>query len=230
LNSKANFIGHRGAKGEKSENTLCAIKYALDLGLQGVEIDVHSTLDNQLIVIHDAHLDRTTHSTGPVAQKTLKQIKQIQTKEFEKIPTLEEVVDLVKSYGKCLMIELKAAHLEKKVYELIRTKDYIMHCIVKSFNHKWLKNIKELDNTLQTHCLSQDALPDPIKTLKTFQADGLSVPTRIINQKLITLCHQHNYKITTWNANGLSELIRFQDMGVDYICTDYPKLIPALPS
>ncbi len=112
-NSAFLVIAHRGASGYAPENTLASIRKGLDMGADMVEIDIHLSKDGEVVVIHDATLERTTDGTGKVQSKTLEELKKLNAgswfgKEFsqEKIPTLKEVIDLMD--GKALLlIELK---------------------------------------------------------------------------------------------------------------------------
>jgi len=226
---KTKFIGHRGAKGEAPENTLKGIEFGLKQGLNGVEIDVHLSKDQELMVIHDATLDRTTSGQGPVKDKTFIELRELNAGEGEKIPTLGEVVELVKIYKGDLFIELKAPNCEEKVIELIKQKNYDSHCIVKSFNHQWIKNVKSFDSSIKTQCLMYARPLNPVEIIKAAMADGLSISTLHLDKELVLECHQEGYFITTWNANDKVSLKLFKEMGVDYICTDFAGLIPSMP-
>jgi len=89
------IIGHRGSCGEFPENTVLGIKEAIKNDVDGVEIDVRLTKDNQLVVIHDETVDRTTNGEGKVENLTLKEIKELDAGDGEKIPTLQEIMDLI---------------------------------------------------------------------------------------------------------------------------------------
>ena len=114
-------IGHRGAKAYEPENTLRSFKYAIDLGVDAVELDVRRTKDNELVVIHNADVDKTTDGKGSVNELTLEEIKKLVTDKGEQIPTLGEVLDLVGKQVKVL-VELKETGIEEKVLGLIREK------------------------------------------------------------------------------------------------------------
>ena len=100
------LTGHRGAAALEPENTLLSMQKAIDLGVDQIELDVHLTRDQHLVVIHDTTVDRTTDGQGAVADFTLEEIKRLDAGKGERIPTLQEVIDLVR--GKVvLQIELK---------------------------------------------------------------------------------------------------------------------------
>jgi len=105
------IIGHRGASALESENTLCGIQKALDLGVDQIEIDVHLTHDQYLVVIHDETVDRTTDGHGAVADFTLREIRQLDAGKGKCIPTLQEVIDWV-SLGTAGSASLPAQHSE----------------------------------------------------------------------------------------------------------------------
>ena len=90
------IIGHRGAMGYEPENTLRSFQKALDLGVDMIEFDVHLCKSGELVVFHDEKVNRTTNGQGYIAQKSLEKLKELDAGQGEKIPTLEEVLDLVK--------------------------------------------------------------------------------------------------------------------------------------
>ena len=112
------LTGHRGAAELEPENTRLSIQKAIDLGVDQVEIDVHLTRDQHLVVIHDATVDRTTNGQGAVADFTLEEVKRLDAGKGERIPTLQEVIDLVR--GKVvLQIELKGPDTAEPVVRTV---------------------------------------------------------------------------------------------------------------
>src|SRR5690606_29538489 len=111
-------IGHRGAKGHLAENTIESIKKALQLGVDGIEIDVHRCASGELVVFHDYTLDRMTDTSGEISKFTLNQLKRVEVKGHCQIPTLSEVMAFVNN--KCLLnIELKGQDTPKEASRLI---------------------------------------------------------------------------------------------------------------
>ncbi|TDJ04724.1 MAG: glycerophosphodiester phosphodiesterase [Deltaproteobacteria bacterium] len=226
---KTKFIGHRGARSESPENTLMGIKFALEQGLAGVEIDVHLSSDGELMVIHDASVNRTTGGEGLVLELNCKDLKNLDAGEGEEIPTLAEVIDLVKAHNGILFIELKASGCEQKVIELIKAKDFAPSCILKSFNHHFIKRAKTIDPSIKAQCLMY-ALPiNPVEIINACEADGISISTIHLDEQLVKACHKKNLFVTTWNANDHETLNKFKAMGVDYVCTDFATLISSMP-
>ena len=110
-------VAHRGASAYEPENTLRAFRRAYELGADLCEIDLHLSKDGELIVMHNADVDHTTDGHGLIAEMTLAEIKQLDAGEGESVPTLQEVVELVRGRGG-LYIELKAAGTPRATVDL----------------------------------------------------------------------------------------------------------------
>tara|TARA_Y100001954_G_scaffold111015_1_gene120336 strand:+ start:5977 stop:6678 length:702 start_codon:yes stop_codon:yes gene_type:complete len=223
---KSKIIGHRGAMGEYPENTLGSIEWALKKGCDGVEIDIHLSLDGELVVIHDSTLMRTTKEKGFVKEKKFEDLRKLDAGKGEKIPSLEEVLNLVKSFqGTVIFVEIKVPGCEQKVINALNKTEMESRSIVKCFHHLPLKKIKELNSKIKTHCLIYGRPLNPVEIVKACQADGLSISNETVDTDLAKECHQAGVELTLWNANSVSEKNTFQKMGFDYICTDYPSIL-----
>ncbi len=222
---KTKYIGHRGAKGEKPENTLLGIRYAMELGLSGVEIDIHTSQDGELVVIHDETFDRTTNGHGLIGQLPLKKIKELDAGLGEKVPTLGEVIDLIKEFDKELMIELKVPNVEEKVLNLIKEKGFSDQAIIKSFNHRSILNFKTMAPGIRAQVLI-DCLPiDPVSIVKSAKADGLSIKLKFLDEIIIDQCQKNGLFVTAWSANTKDDLAKYTFLKTDYLCTDFPCLL-----
>ena len=219
------MLGHRGAKGEKPENTIEGITYALDLGLKAIEIDIHLSADNHLVVIHDDRVDRTTNGTGDVKSLLSSELRKLDAGDGQVIPYLEEVLDLLNKYSFTLFIEVKAVGCEKLLVELIKEREIFQKIIVKSFNHRIIKKVKELEPKIRTACLIYGLPVNAVSMIENARADGISISVSTVDQALVELCHHHNYKVTVWNVNKVEDLDAFVQMGVDYIGTDFPSIV-----
>ena len=146
---------HRGASGHAPENTLAAFQMAADMGADGVELDIQLTKDNQIVVIHDETIDRTSNGKGNVRDYTLDELRQFyynKTKpevEWEDIPTMAEVFDLLKPTGLFINIEIKTGvyfyqEIEEKILALAKEKGMEGRVCYSSFNHYTVKRIQQL--------------------------------------------------------------------------------------
>jgi glycerophosphoryl diester phosphodiesterase len=125
-------IGHRGAKAYAPENTLASFRKALEIGVDAVELDVRKTKDNELVVIHDADVKRTTDGEGLVSDLTLKEIKGFSSGDGEKIPTLQEALNFLDKKVKVL-IELKEVGIEEPVLSLVQKLGLEKNVVIVSF-------------------------------------------------------------------------------------------------
>jgi glycerophosphoryl diester phosphodiesterase len=142
------LMGHRGAAALAPENTLLSIATAMEIGVNAVEIDVHLSKDKEIVVIHDATVDRTTNGTGAVSRYALNELKKLDAGKGETIPTLQEVIDFI--HGKVrLVIELKEAGTEEPVVQLIKRNGLWENVYVISFWHRLVKTVKEIEGRIK---------------------------------------------------------------------------------
>src|SRR4051794_23137839 len=110
-------VAHRGASAYEPENTLRAFEKAIELGADMSEIDLHLSKDGELIVMHDYSVDQTTNGHGAIKEMTLEEIKRLDAGQGEQVPTLQEVIDLVRGRNG-LYIELKAEGTPRATVDL----------------------------------------------------------------------------------------------------------------
>jgi glycerophosphoryl diester phosphodiesterase len=147
------IIGHRGARNLWPENSLEGFRRLAELGVEGVEFDVHMTADRQLAVIHDPTLERTTTRSGPVGARTLAELQATTLRDSaEGIPSLEQVLEALGDSSLELHIELKTdmvgsayAGMEAKVLETIRRHGLEKRSILTCFMLEVLETIRVLD-------------------------------------------------------------------------------------
>jgi glycerophosphoryl diester phosphodiesterase len=243
-------VAHRGASGYAPENTMAAIKKAITMGVDMIEIDVQLSKDKEVVLMHDLTVDRTTNGKGKVRDLYLEEIKKLDagkwfSSEFsgEKVPTLEEVIQAIN--GQCkLLIEVKRVkskklEIENKIVQLINKYNAYNWCIVQSFETQVIKNIQELDKSIECHKLvtmNISVLPlhidSRIKTgtiykYKTVQS--INPYFKMLNKRKVNKIHSRGQKIITWTVNEPEDMKRMIEMGVDGIITNYPdRLIQLL--
>ncbi|NJN44862.1 MAG: hypothetical protein HC806_09190, partial [Anaerolineae bacterium] len=149
-------IAHRGASKECPENTVLAFRRAIEHGIDGLELDVHLSRDEQLVVIHDHTLNRTTNGTGRVGDHTLKELRRLDAGRGEQIPTLEEVYQLVQGTSIRLCIEIKGATLPEElniteaVVQSVQQANLHGQVILTSFSPQALLKARSIEPTLPT--------------------------------------------------------------------------------
>lgn len=216
-------IGHRGARAYEPENTLRSFRKALELGVDAVELDVRRTKDNEIVVIHDARIDRTTDGKGLVNELTLNEIKQLFTEKDEKIPTLEEAFDFLNKKVK-ILIELKETGLEEKVLNLIQEKGLEKNVTIVSFLEEALRKVRELDDEMETG-LIYVRHKNPIKTALELGAKYLLPLYRFTHTANVQKAHENDLKVIVWTINKQEEVAEYVKKGVDGIASDKPDIL-----
>lgn len=228
------IFAHRGSKGNRPENTLSAFREALSLDIEGIELDVHMTKDNQLVVIHDETVNRTTNGKGFVKGLTLYEIKQLDagswfSKEYEgeKIPTLSEVLELVQPSNFKLNIELKNdvfayEGIEEVVLNEVERYSYTANVILSSFNHYSIRKCLELNPTLETGVLFMEGLYHPWEYAKYVGATSIHVfePAAAY---YVQRQEANRIPIRTFTVNNDDQIAFFIKNHIDAIFTDYPE-------
>lgn len=219
-------IGHRGAMGYEPENTLKSFKKALKLNVDIIELDVHVCKSGELVVIHDEKVDRTTNGKGYVAEKTLKELRNLDAGSGEKIPTLVEVLNLIKKKAK-INIELKGPKTAKPVYEVIEDFTKNKRCIyndfiISSFYPSELKEFQKLNPKIKIGILIEKNPAPFIELAATSGADSINISMKFTNQELIKSAHNLGLKVYVWTVNSPKDIKRMKDMGVDAIFSNFP--------
>jgi glycerophosphoryl diester phosphodiesterase len=217
------IIGHRGAAALEPENTLLSIERAMNIGVDAVEIDVHLSKDKELVVIHDATVDRTTNGTGPVSSYTVQKIKRLDAGKGEAIPTLQEVIDFI-DRRVMLVIELKEEGTERSVVDLIIQNNLFDKACVISFWHRLVKTVKEMDSRIKTGVLLVGSPVDACIATQA-SADALVMKYSFVDREFVKIAHKKGLKVFIWNIDDQDLLKPYVDMGVDAIGTNDPRVL-----
>ena len=221
------ITGHRGAAKLEPENTLRSIQKAIDLGVDQIEIDLHLTRDRHLVVIHDASVDRTTEGHGAVADFTLAEIKQLDAGVGERIPTLQEVIDLVR--GKAtLQIEIKGPGTTEPVVRTVAQNGIESEVILTSFVHDRLREAHRLNPNIALGALWSQAPSNACEQAIEIGAEALHIQHQYIDADLVQNVHEHGLQIRAWNPDTIEEMERVIDLKVDAVGSNRPDLLIAI--
>lgn len=222
-------IGHRGAAGHVAENTLPSITKAMELGVDGVEIDVFRCASGELVVFHDVMLDQLTNATGGIETLDLDSIQKIKVLGTYSIPTLKQVMDLIE--GKILLnIELKGTQTAVLTHELLQPyfesgvwkKENIL---ISSFNWKELELFYKVNQEVPIAILSDADPLDAIPIAKQLNAQAINPDFKALNKKNVQLIKKENLKIYPYTVNTPKDIQNMLALGVDGIITNYPERI-----
>jgi glycerophosphoryl diester phosphodiesterase len=233
-------IAHQGASAYAPGNTLAAFRLALEMGADGFELDIMLSADGHLVVIHDDTVDRTTHGSGPVRQKTLAELKALDAgTRFEarfageRIPTLQEVFDLVAGNRAFVNVELKADSLksdglEEKLAALIRRYDLGERLLISSFNPFALWRMRRLAPDLPLALLYAENMPVHLRNrwlAFLSRPDALNPSLRMATQEHVRWAKSKGYRLYVWTVDEEPEMRRLIALGVDGIITNKPDLL-----
>lgn len=229
LNSQESIlnIGHRGAKGHIAENTIASIHKAIELGADGIEIDVFQCKSGEIVLFHDKTLEKLTNGDGNIEDKNLEELRKLKVLNSSySIPTLEEVL---KSIGKdvFLNIELKGRNTAEGSLNLIkkyieRNKIEFNNILFSSFNWEELKDLRSLSDKVQLALITdQDPLLAIDYALK-LKAVAINPNYKDLNEQIISKINEKGLKIYTWTVNSKIQIDRLKVLNVNGIITDFP--------
>lgn len=222
-------IAHRGAKAYEPENTLQAFQKALDLNSDGIELDVHLSSDEQIIVIHDETIDRTTNGKGLVNSFSLAELKSFLIDGKYQIPTLNEVFDLVDK--KCLInIELKGLATPNKVVALIE--EYISeknwnynNFIISSFDWNMLQETSNLNPNIPIGVLTEEDLSKALAFAEKIKAKAIHPDFQLLNTENVSEMQKKGFLVLPWTVNSKEDIQKVKNYKVNGIISDNPDKI-----
>lgn len=217
-------IGHRGACGYAPENTLASIEQAIALGCAFTEVDIRRTSDDELVLMHDERVNRTTNGRGRVSALTLPDIRQLDAGGGQSPPTLGDV--LKAANGRIgLILELKTGGLAYDVCAVVRASGFNRSVIYASFLQEELQHVRRADPNAQTMILFKRLPTNPSTTAMTLQATHVGLRIDTVTTSLVTTLHTRDLLVLTYTANTPTEIERMKMLGVDGIISDFPDLI-----
>ena len=222
-------FAHRGASAYAPENTLPAFALAARQGADGIELDVHLSKDGELVVIHDETLDRTTNGTGAVKDHTLAELQALCAGngmsgfDGARIPTLREVLELVRPTGMLVNIELKTSlvwydGIEEKTLALVEALGMQERVIYSSFNHYSIERVRQLAPQAQTAYLFADIICDVEKYAAAHGVGGLH--PGLCNVRMADFLHTYlasGLAVRVWTVNEADDLRWLLAAGADVI-------------
>jgi glycerophosphoryl diester phosphodiesterase len=212
-------IAHRGASAVEFENSLAAFHAAGPLGADAIELDVHNTLDGELIVHHDPSVLGL-----PIAQARSGDLAGLRLPNGEPIPTLAQALDAIGPRLK-VFVELKVLdpRWDDRLLETLdrgpNPKGYAIH----SFAFQVVRRFGKKRPDIPRGVLSEEETKNPKQTLEDADADTLWQERETLNESLVRVVHDLGDHVIAWTVDNPSAMERFLRMGVDGICTNHPE-------
>ncbi|WP_330456205.1 glycerophosphodiester phosphodiesterase family protein [Streptomyces sp. NBC_00820] len=214
-------IGHRGVMGVEPENTLRSFVAAQAAGLDLIELDLHLSKDGALVVMHDAEVDRTTDGTGPIAEKTLAELRTLDAGRGERVPVFEEVLDTVKAP---LQAEIKDVAAARALAEVMHRRDLTSRVEVSSFHDEAIAEIARLVPGVRTALIASRYGTDVVERATEAGAATLCLNIRRLTLEVTELAHAADLKIIGWVVNTQDHLRLVRALQLDGATTDYPEI------
>jgi len=234
---RSRFIAHRGESRDAPENTLAAVNLAWERGVTAVEVDVHSTADGEICVIHDKKTTRTTGESLVVGKTSLSRLQELDAGAWkgsawkgEKIPALSQILSTVPEYGK-LIIEIKSAGiLPGKLYEEVsRSRLRVDQVEIIAFD---IKILTSLQKTMPDHRMLW--LLDPLwfwlylsgssflaKKIIKYGLHGINIGySPLLTRSLVTGLKAAGLPVYVWTVNHFKTAAMLLDYGADMIASD----------
>ncbi|TCS81500.1 glycerophosphodiester phosphodiesterase [Pectinatus cerevisiiphilus] len=233
------IYAHRGARGYAPENTMAAFKKALALKADGIELDVHTTKDGQLVVCHDHNIDRTSNGSGWIRDFTLSELKAFDFGKWfdekyrgEQILSFEEFFLWYVKTPLLLNIEIKNGPvvyqgIEKELVTTIKSLapagfNIYDRILISSFYHPSLYKIKELDSKFKTGVLYDSRPMNVLEQVKAINADYLHPHWHYLDRETIEAAQELGIGVNCYTINTEEEFKFISEFPLTGIFSDYP--------
>lgn len=227
------IIGHRGYAGLFPENTMLSFKKAYEYGADGIELDIHLSKDNEIVVIHDPTLNRTTNKKGKINALTLEEIQSAKCKNGlfkltdEIVPTLKMVLDWINETKLTLNIEVKGiteGELEVELMRLLQQYDIKERIIISSFNLDSLLRLEQIDSSYHTALLTDKTKDEPWMFKESHGINSLHPKSKhymTVNRVEIA---QYNLPARVYTVNKSKDIVFWLEENIEAIITDEVEL------
>ncbi len=241
------LVGHRGAAGVAPENTVPGLRHAVRVGADAVEFDIHCTRDGEIVLFHDATLERTTDGRGPVADHSLADLRALDAgyrftvdggRRYPfrgrgvHIPTLDEAFASIRDLP--AIIEVKTPAAGRALADWLRNRPERERVVVGGFSREFVHSAAEV---ARWRAATEEQLR-PFVLFGKFglgrrfapAADALMVPEkhrgiRVVSRSFVASAHRQGLAVYVWTVNRPDDMRRLIDWGVDGLISDYPAIL-----
>lgn len=231
------WIAHRGASTEAPENTLPAFQIAIEAKMDMIELDVQLTKDGQLVVLHDASLERTTTGRGLVSDATLAEIRKLDAGRWfseafanVRVPTLDDVFE---SFPYAFFnVELKPTHVEtadlltRQVLRCIASHGATNRVLVSSFDHVSLHTLRTLSKDIALGALYSGRMWPPFAMAELLQLSSLHPNVESLDRNVNLEARLRGYSVLTWTVQDENQLHHAAEFGAHGVFVDDVSMKP----
>ncbi|MFI6348358.1 glycerophosphodiester phosphodiesterase [Streptomyces sp. NPDC050560] len=211
--------GHRGARADEPENTLRSFRRAIELGADGIELDVRVSADGHLVIIHDAAVDRTTDGSGEIASLALADIQALDAGQGERIPTFEEAMAVCTVP---VQIEIKAFESVAALAERDRHTPLPDGVVLTSFSERAVEEAARLLPHVPRGLITHHPGDDMLARALDLKADWVCPELKPgLDRALVEKCHAASVRVDAWPAADEEKARMFAEIGADAVTTDF---------
>lgn len=214
-------IAHRGASGTHFENTMAAFRAAVDLGADGVELDVHATSDGVLVVHHDVDIP----GVGPIPDMSAARVRQVRLASGDGIPLLADALEALARLAVFVEVKHLTPAMDRTLLDVLAGGPEPDRYQVHSFDHRIIRRLGQLRPELPRGILLSSRPLNPMAVLDGTGATTVWHERQMIDAELVAGYHTMGIAVIAWTVNDESEIRRMHQTGVDGICGNYPDLI-----
>ena len=220
------IIGHRGAMGYETENTIASIEKAVALGAPMIEIDVFQIASGELVVFHDNELDRLSNTSGPITSFTWETLQEVVLEGGHSIPLLQTVLNQLAGRA-ALNIELKGPNTAAPVANLLEV--YLSNgtwkeedLLISSFDWNLLLETRDFLPEISIGVLTEAHPLEAIPTAIELSAVSINPYYKDLDAAIVAQIHAAGFKVYTWTVNAPEDLKNVKKLGVDAVFTNFP--------
>lgn len=253
IKSHPELIAHRGGDGEWPGETIGAYERARSLGVDVIEMDIYLTGDQQLVLMHDQSVQKTTDGTGPVESYTCDEIQKLNagyrwtgdagfppethladlSPELQRKLRVPKLSEILEEFGDMRMvIEMKPAYASPaaKLWEMLKQYDMTEKVLVASFSDDFIDEFRDLSQGQVATSVSIEEFGQFVLGFHGFENHPvkpciIDAPYWLLTEHLVNKIKDRGYKVHAWTVNDAEEMGRMRDLGVDGIITDYPTTL-----
>ncbi|MFF9624380.1 glycerophosphodiester phosphodiesterase [Streptomyces griseosporeus] len=214
-------IGHRGVMGVEPENTLRSFLAAERAGLDVIELDLHLSKDGALVVMHDADVDRTTDGSGPIAEKTLEELRELDAGNGERIPVFEEVLDAVRAP---LQAEIKDVRAARSLAGVLTDRGVTGRVEVLSFHDEAIAEVARLVPGVRTALVAEHYGPEVVERAVAAGAATVCLDIQRLTLEVVERARKAGLRVCAWVVNTQQHLRLVRALELDGATTDYPDI------
>lgn len=215
------IYAHRGASASEPENTLRAFQRALDLGVDGIELDVQATSDRVPVILHDRDLARTTNGTGHVDELALDDLQQLDAGQGETVPTLHDVLSLVGDRAH-LDIEVKQAGIEREIIAVLARCSDVRYSI-SSFDWRVLEAFRSLSAEIDLWPLTVVVSDAVFETASRLGSTAVALYAPSYTTESADRLRAAGLNAMIWTVNDVPTARHMLQLGAAALCTDVPE-------